>query len=96
MKRIYNTIAILSIGLFGFGLTGCATPAWDCACTGADVAYQADEDEGEVASQATCESGFEFTFLGNDQTLADAVVSAGETCCDPAGTDCVCSCAEVE
>lgn len=75
-------------------LVGCGEgPAFECTCSGADVVYQADQDTTGIASQQACDDGYEFAYLGDDgQTAADAGADAEGNCCDPAGSDCSCSC----
>jgi hypothetical protein len=78
-------------------LVGCGGgPTFECACSGADVAYQAEADPGGVASEATCSSGYEFQYVGDDgQTVTDAEAGAAANCCAPGATDCTCSCTEL-
>ncbi|MEL6349593.1 MAG: hypothetical protein AAFV53_41200 [Myxococcota bacterium] len=74
-------------------LAGCGGPSFECACSGEDVAYQSDADENEVASQESCESGYEFAYAGdNDQSEDDAADDATESCCSPDASDCDCTC----
>ena len=84
----------LWVGIAG-ALVGCGGgPEFACSCAGDDVAYQADADDGGVASEATCTSGYEFGYVADDgQTAVEAEADAVETCCAPDAVDCACSCA---
>lgn len=80
------------VGTLLLALTGCAAEI-TCACSGADVAYQAEADLEGVASEGTCSSGYE---VGNLNEAGESFEvrenEAVATCCAPDATDCTCSC----